>query len=67
MDTKDVYEEAGALAELLPADQRERFAALLLSVADPYGSPNAVARETAVRRWARDAGHLPRHHHAGNR
>jgi hypothetical protein len=62
MDAKEIYEEAGALAELLPDGEQERFAAFLLGLTRSTVSPGdtTVARDLAIRRWARDAGFLPR-------
>lgn len=62
MDAKEIYEEAGAIAELLPDGDRERFAAFLLGLTSSSLNPGdtILAKDVAVRRWARDAGYLPR-------
>ena len=63
MNSKQIHEECGALAELLPALHRERFAAFLLALTrTPSTSPelNRKLRFEAVAGWAQAAGHLPR-------
>ena len=57
MNSKEIYEEAGAIAELLPDGEQERFAAFLLDLTTSTIKP---AKDLAVRRWAKDAGYLPR-------
>jgi hypothetical protein len=58
MDSKEIYEEAGALADLLPDDQRERFAAYVLEISQPSARWPHWCPYWSVRRWAMDAGHL---------
>lgn len=51
------YEEAAALAAMLPDDQRERFAAFLLDITDPRHVDRVrIDHTNGIRRWARDAG-----------
>lgn len=57
MDLK-VYEDAAMIADALPDEMREPFAALLDSLTDP-ALPDRVriSRGNGARKWIRDAGY----------
>lgn len=53
MSEKELYGEVSAVAELLSPEHRERYAMLVLHLAEAGGMWGST-----VRRWARDAGYL---------
>lgn len=50
---KDTYERVSVIAEALPDDKREEFAALLT---DLYRHPSSETRWGSIRHWLKDSG-----------
>lgn len=53
--TKQLYERIATIAEALPDDKREEFAALLDDLQRNAMHPQSV-RRLPIRRWLKDAG-----------
>jgi hypothetical protein len=60
MDSKEIYEVAGGIAEALPEAHRESFAALMDELTRSPRGDRQRGRLGAVRRWLRDAGWIAR-------